>query len=186
MTRDDAQELLAVAEQARAIVFWDLETTGTTAEYDSLLVGCVKPYGRRVEVYSVTKPGEDRSATAALAERLNSAYVWVTFYGRRFDVPFLESRLLHHGLPPLQHRLHIDLYMLIRYRLALSRRSQAHLLRWLNAPEQKMSLSPDVWNEVVRDPDKGLKTLVRRCASDVRGLEALYRRLRPWIVAIRS
>ncbi|MDR7543593.1 MAG: ribonuclease H-like domain-containing protein [Armatimonadota bacterium] len=185
MNREEVQELLAVAEQARAIVFWDLETTGTGADYDSVLVGCVKPYRRPVEIFQVKRPGDDRELAEALAERLGQAYIWVTFYGRRFDVPFLESRLLHHGLPPLRHRPHLDLYYLVRHRLALSRRSQAHVLRWLEAPEQKMTLSPDTWNEVVRDPERGLRTLVRRCVSDVRGLEALYLRLRRWVATLR-
>ena len=91
-----------------------------------------------------------------------------------FDVPFLNSRLLVNGLPPLPKHHHIDMYLVIKYRTALSRRNQAHLLEWLEAPSKKMSVSPNVWANMAASPETSIPILIERCESDVAGLEAMY------------
>lgn len=173
----DAQTFLRLCEQTHQLAFVDIEATGLNGDYNSVLVVAIKPYRMRPLVMAVDKPGQDKALIQRAAEHLASYDCWVSYYGKGFDVPMLQSRLLFHGLPKLEKRHHVDLYYHLNAHVNTSRRSQAHRLEWLQVPEKKMTLAPGVWNDVLHSAD-GLEKLKRRCASDVRGLEGLYKRTR--------
>jgi uncharacterized protein YprB with RNaseH-like and TPR domain len=171
-----AQEFLPVAERAGAIAFVDIEASNLKADFGTVVVVAIKPYKGEVKVFKA-RPGRDKSLLKRVAKELAKYQLWVTFYGKLFDVPFLNSRLLANRLPPLPKQHHCDLYWVIKGQTALSRRNQGHLLSWLRTPERKMGVSPNVWAEL---PAVGgnLDVLVERCASDVKGLEALYKKVK--------
>lgn len=169
----DAQTFLPIAERAGAIAFVDIEASNLKADFGTVVVVSIKPYGEKPKTFSA-KPGRDKALMKAVAAELAKYPVWVTFYGKMFDVPFMNSRLLVNGLPPLPKHHHIDMYWVVKLQTALSRRNQAHLLEWLEAPSKKMSVSPNVWASMPANPDASLKTLRERCESDVIGLEAMY------------
>ena len=169
----DAQKFLPIAEKANAIAFVDIEASNLKADFGTVVVVSIKPYGKKPITFAA-KPGRDKALLKQVAAELEKYPVWVTFYGKMFDVPFVNSRLLVNGLPPLPKHHHIDMYWVIKLQTALSRRNQAHLLEWLNAPSKKMSVSPNVWAEMAAQPTESLKILKERCESDVTGLEAMY------------
>ena len=173
----DVQDFLRLAEQTGSIVFWDTESTGLDGSYNSMLVESIKPYNEPPLTFQVEQLGNDRKVLREAKEVLEGALAWVTYYGRLHDVPLMNTRLLKWGLEPLKPHLHLDMYWQVR-KLKTGRRSQAHVLEFLNTSEQKMSLSPSVWSEMGMDFEKNIKTLVKRCESDTAGLEALYKRLK--------
>ncbi len=114
-----ARQLLARGHPPEALdpsraLFLDTETTGLaggTGTY-AFLVGagyfdggdfCLRQYFMR-------HPGEEAALLAALADLLNGFPLWVTFNGKTFDVPLLETRFLvtrRQRLAPPGH--HLDL-----------------------------------------------------------------------------
>jgi len=180
----DAQIFLPIAERAGQVAIIDSEATGTKGDYNSLLVVTIKPLGRPPVTLSVERPGDDRSLARDARDLLHEYAVWVSYYGKGFDMPMLQSRLLRHNLKPLERRLHIDVYWHMKAHSLTARRSQAHLLEWLDTPSKKMTLSPELWNQVLKDPARGLAVLRSRCESDCEGLEALYNRTKHLIVNI--
>jgi len=180
----DAQVFLPIAEKAGEVCFFDTEATGTHGDYNSILVVSLKPWHGKLKTFTVKRPGQDKSLVAAARDELSKFAVWVSYYGKMFDIPLLQSRLLAHRCAPLIGKHHIDLYWHMKAHTLTSRRSQAHLLEWLATPQQKMTLSPEVWNLVLRNPREGLKTLSARCESDVEGLEAMYDRVKHLIVNV--
>lgn len=174
----DAQTFLTLAERAGALAFVDIEATGLRGDYNSVLCVSIKPWGKGATSYVVEKPGNDQCVVLAAKEALDSFACWVTYYGKGFDVPMLNTRLLQAGSVPLAQRHHVDLYYVLKFNLLTARRSQGHLLLWAGTPEQKMGVSAEVWNKVLADPEKHMPTLRRRCESDVAGLQALYKKTR--------
>lgn len=175
MPQLETQDYLRLTEKAGTLVTWDLEATGLNGDYNSILCGSLKPFGKQPVTYQVTVPGDDRDTCAAIAGALSEADVWVTYYGKGFDVKMLRARLLYHGLPDLVKRPHIDMFFVLMA-LKTSRHSQAHLLSWLGCDEQKMGVPAGQWSEVLANPKKVMPVMVKRCESDCRGLEALYKR----------
>ena len=178
MAQLDAQTFLDLAERAKALCFFDLESTGLNGDYNSLLVGVVKPLGGAAFVASVRKPGSDRELAIAVRDQLERYTVWVSFYGKGFDVPMLQSRLLFHKERALEKRHHVDLYWHLRAVVNPSRRGQGAYLRWLETPAQKMDMSQEDWNRVLSNPKAALPKMIRRCVSDAVGLQGLYKRSR--------
>lgn len=190
--RLSVSEFLELAESAGRLVVWDTEATGLSGDHHSVLVVSVKPVGRRARSWMVRRPGDDREVVAEAGAALEAAAGWISYYGRGFDLPMLQTRRLRWGLPPIAIRPHLDLYWVLRTGLVMSRRSQAHYLAFLGLPPvargkaeakmaQKMTLSPEVWNAVLAQPRRYLPRLRRRCESDCQGLEDLYRAVRPWV-----
>ena len=172
------QRALDLFEEAGTIGFWDIEATGLKGDYNSVLVISVKRYGHKPISFAATKAGQDKELLEEAVKELSSLDAWVTYYGKGFDFPMINTRLLQWGLPALDKKPHIDMYYALKYHLLTARKSQAHLLDWLGTPEKKMSVSAEEWNRVLRDPAKAMPTMKKRCESDCAGLEALYKRTR--------
>lgn len=181
----DTQQFLDMVEKAGSLAFVDIEASGLKGDYNNVLVVSIKPYGKPARSYRVVRPGHDRKLLREVVPALESFACWVTYYGKGFDIPMLNTRLLRWEMPPLDPRPHIDMYYALKSKLLTARKSQSHLLSWLGTPEQKMSISATVWSEVQANPRKYLPTLVKRCESDTAGLEDLYRRTRHLIGDIR-
>lgn len=181
----DAQTFLKLTEKAKTLCCWDTESTGLKGDYNSILCLSVKPYAGKPTTFSIEQPGNDRKVVREAKEFLESFDVWVTYYGKGFDVKMLDTRLLKWGLEPVNKRPHIDMYFQLKSHLLTGRRSQAHLLEWLETPQKKMSVGADMWNDVLRNPTKAIGTMRERCESDCAGLENLYDRCKHLIVDIR-
>jgi hypothetical protein len=174
----DTQEYLDLIERAGGLIFVDIESSGLKGDYNSVLVVSIKPYGKKPFSFNINKVGSDRTVVSSAKAELERAKVWVTYYGKGFDIPMLNTRLLKHGLYPIDKRPHIDMYFTLKSNILTARKSQGHLLQWLGTPQQKMGVSADVWNQMATDPGKHMPQMIARCESDVKGLEALYSRTR--------
>lgn len=172
------QVFLKMAEQCGAVAMFDIESTGREADYHSVLCLSVKPYGKKPHSFIARTPGDDRALLEAAIPDLESYPVWVTYYGKGFDIPFIRTRLVKHGLPDINKQLHLDAYWTGKSNLLTGRRSQAHLIEWLDLGNKKMTISPDTWNAVIADPAKHMPVIRKRCESDCMGLEGLYDRIK--------
>jgi len=187
MARIDTQTLLDLYERTNSICFFDIEATTLTADYGSIVCISVKPFSGKPETLLVRRPGRDGKICREARDILNSYHCWVTYYGKGFDVKMLNTRLLLAKQPILEKKHHLDLYYLNRGNLALSRRSQAHIMNFLGQKEQKMSVSPNVWGSDIPDwKPKTQRALKLRCESDVIGLQELYTNVRHIVRDLKS
>ena len=95
-------------------LFLDLETTGlfTGAGTQAFLIGCAAIDGDAIRVRQFLMPGfeHERAALASLAEWAAAHGALVTYNGKTFDVPLIETRFLFHRLPfPLAETPHFDM-----------------------------------------------------------------------------
>lgn len=108
--------LLANGAPARPpFIFFDLETTGLSGGAGTLafLVGCgwFDDDGAFVtRQYVLARAADERPMLQAVARHLDTAGAIVSFNGRSFDAPLLESRFLYHRLSWTAGRLpHVDM-----------------------------------------------------------------------------
>jgi uncharacterized protein YprB with RNaseH-like and TPR domain len=103
------------AEQPRGdILFLDLETTGLAggAGTYAFLVGCgwFETGGFRVRQYFMVGHALERALLSAVRERLESCGPLVTYNGKTFDFPVLETRFIfNRQRTPLGERPHVDM-----------------------------------------------------------------------------
>ncbi|MCS7252441.1 MAG: ribonuclease H-like domain-containing protein [Armatimonadota bacterium] len=85
-----------------SVVFLDIETTGTSDDDHITIVGLYDGYHYRTFIrgYNIQD----------LFEELHGKAIVVTYYGSRFDIPFLQRRFPNIRIPPI----HIDLCYLMK------------------------------------------------------------------------
>lgn len=113
--RDASAEAALVAGGATGpFVFFDLETTGLSggAGTYAFLVGCgwFDDDGAFVtRQFMLARAGDERSLLMTVAAELSRAGALVTFNGKSFDAPLIETRYLFHRLDWTGRRLpHLD------------------------------------------------------------------------------
>jgi len=97
-----------------SVLFLDVESTGLsggTGTYAFLIgVGWFTARGLTVEQYFLKDPAEEAKMLEALSRRMKGFTTIVTFNGKCFDWPLLETRFAMNGLPtPVADPIHLDL-----------------------------------------------------------------------------
>ncbi len=98
----------------RRVVFFDIETTGLSGGAGTLafLAGCAwfDETGLRVRQFFLNGPAGERALLGALARVFDETTLLVTFNGRTFDVPLMETRWAFHRSPaPTDDLPHFDM-----------------------------------------------------------------------------
>ncbi len=104
----------APSSTSRTLLFLDLETTGLAggAGTQAFLVGCAFVDGDGLRVRQFVLPGfeHERALLAEVAAWTGEHHGLVTFNGRTFDLPLIETRYLFHRLSfPLADVPHLDM-----------------------------------------------------------------------------
>ena len=181
----ETADFLNLVEGAGKLAIFDVEASGLKSDYNSILVASVRPYKGKTVSFTVERPGDDRTLVKNLRDELQKYLVIVGYYSKGFDIPMLRGRLLQHNMNDIKPILHIDMFFTLKAHVNPARRSQAHISEWLQLEHKKLTLSPQVWNDVLARPASELPKLVRRCEADVIELEDIYRRCRHLIRDIK-
>jgi len=178
----DAPAQIADPEQW---LFLDTETTGLaggTGTY-AFLVGIAwwDAGGLEVEQFFMRDHSEEYSLLAALAERMAERRVLVTFNGKSFDWPLLETRYrMTRTIRPPEPRAHLDFLHPARnlWRLQLGSvrlaELERHVLGWNRGADVMSELIPAIYFEFLRggSPDP-LIPIFQHNQMDLRGLAGL-------------
>lgn len=171
------------------ILLWDLETTHLKADFGTLLCAGYKWLGEKkiyVPTIADTKrfqrdPTDDYDLVKSFAEVLREADIWVTYFGKGFDVKFMQAKMLEHGLGILPNTPHVDLYFVVKQNLALSRKSLGNVATFLNFEAAKTPVDGRTWKKAMAGSRAALKYIVDHCRADVALLEEAYLMLRPLV-----
>jgi uncharacterized protein YprB with RNaseH-like and TPR domain len=170
-------------------LFLDTETTGLaggTGTY-AFMIGIAwwNAGGLEVEQFFLRDHSEEYSALAALSERIAQRPVLVTFNGKTFDWPLLETRYrMTRSIPLPAPRAHLDFLHpsrhLWRLRLGSARLSELerHALGWDRGEDFLSELIPQIYFDFLRggSPDT-LLAIFAHNQMDLRGLAGLALRV---------
>ncbi len=183
----------ASAEDPSQWLFLDTETTGLAGGSGTyaFLVGVAwwDSGGLQVEQFFMRDFAEEHSLLLALDERMAERRVLVTFNGKSFDWPLLETRFrMTRAIPPRIPAIHLDLLhparQLWRPRLKSVRLAELerHVLRvspgsrldWSRDYDVDSSQIPEIYFNYVRGGSvEPLVPVIRHNQMDLRGLAAL-------------
>ena len=169
----------------RQWLFLDTETTGLaggTGTYPFLVgIAWWDAGGLEVEQFFMRDHSEEHSLLVALAERMAERRVLVTFNGKSFDWPLLETRFrmtraIHAPAP----RAHLDFLHparnLWRLRLGSVRLAELerHVLGWNRGADVMSELIPSIYFDFLRGgPPEPLIPIFHHNQMDLRGLAGL-------------
>jgi uncharacterized protein YprB with RNaseH-like and TPR domain len=170
-------------------VFLDTETTGLAGGSGTyaFLVGIAwwDAGGLEVEQFFMREHSEEHSLLVALAERMAERRVLVTFNGKSFDWPLLETRYrMTRTIRTPAPRAHLDFLHparnLWRARLGSVRlpELERHVLGWNRGTDVMSELIPSIYFDYLRGgPPEPLVPIFHHNQMDLRGLAALASRV---------
>jgi len=170
-------------------LFLDTETTGLAGGSGTyaFLIGVAwwERGGLQIEQFFLREYSEERSLLYALGERLADRRVLVTFNGKAFDWPLLETRYrMSRKISVPAPRAHLDFLHparnLWRLRLGSVRLSELerHVLGWERGADVLSGLIPQIYFDYLRGgPPERLIPVFHHNQMDLRGLAALSSRV---------
>lgn len=129
--------------------------------------------------FSDWEDGHDEMIKAAHG-LMSEADAIVTYNGDKFDLPKLTGEFALAGLPPVPPVTSIDPLKTVK-RFGLDYARLAFVGPLFNVGEKVKHEGFELWSKVLDGDDKAQKRMEVYCRQDVRLLERLYMRIRPYI-----
>lgn len=127
---------------------------------------------------------DDSYVLERILEIVHDADIVVTHNGRRFDWKFIQTRLLKHGLAPMRKTIHVDTCSIARQHLYLFNNKLDTLAKFFTDEEKMENGGWELWCKVLERDKKSMELMEKYCAQDVKTLQAVYQKLRPFITSM--
>lgn len=172
---------------AARVLFFDCETTNLNGNFGYLLCISYKFKGGKINTIKITDfpefkkdPTNDKKVVEKFAPIFEQADMVVGWYSKKFDEPYINSRLLYHNLHPLASVPHIDAWWTCKSRLKLNSNRLASASAFLGV-EEKTPLNGRIWVQAMAGHKNAINYVVKHCEQDIVVLEQVYERLLPLI-----
>src|SRR6185312_6232542 len=184
------QQIVTDKKNNAKIIAWDIETTDLSANWGWILSAAwcdLNDPGRSIKHVRIDKykgfnsdRTNDKPLLVDLANALSEADIWVTWYGDRFDIPFVNTRLLVHGLSTLPTIPSVDGWRAARNHLKLTSNRLASLTE-LFGVDRKTPVLEKQWQRARAGHTDGIDYVVEHNLKDVKVLGEVYDLIRPVI-----
>lgn len=145
------------------MMFLDIESTGLQPRQPLFLVGLLfRRDGQYIlKQYLARRPAEEKALLSGIAEAVRGFQSVVTYNGKNFDIPYIETRMAKYNLPYCLPQFHIDLLWFARrhYRAHLPNCRLAtleeHVLNMRRVGDIPGHRIPEAYNRFVKTQDPG-------------------------------
>ncbi len=188
------------------IVLWDLETIPNLSEVmkimpslsdypgltlkasiNSIICFGYKIYGTKdtncINIWDLKNKNinDDYELCKIIQDTLKDADAIVTHNGKRFDLKFLQTRLIFHGLPTLPKIQHIDTCTESKKNLLMFNNRLNTLAKFMTSEEKMENGGWELWVKVLQGDKRSMKIMSEYCKQDVVVLEKVFKKLMPFI-----
>ena len=169
------------------IGYLDIEASNLNADFGFVLSYCIKVDGGEIIKRLIT-PEEiwsgdfDKRLMIQLCEDIRQFDRVLTYYGARFDMPFLRTRCIFHKLdfPQYQEVKHTDVYDITKRKLNLHSKRLEVICDFFNIAAKEHKMKPAIWNRCGAGHQKSLDYVLTHNIEDVVSLEELYHRIKDY------
>jgi hypothetical protein len=116
----------------------------------------------------------------AMHELISEADGVVTYNGDKFDLPKLNGNFVYHKLPPIPPTTSIDIYKTVRG-LGLDSGKLDFVGPFLELGSKVKHEGFTLWTKTMAGDEKAQGRMQKYCMQDVKLLEKVYKRLRPYV-----
>ena len=167
------------------ILFYDIEASNLDASIGLMICACVKERGGATQTFEALdgKKGipSDREALLKLRDALEAADFICGYYSMRYDLVFINTRLLMHGERPIQQLRHIDLYYTARYKLKLHSNRLDVVAETLLGHSEKTRVVGPIWTRALMGDREAVGYIIEHCEKDVKVLEDVFEKLKGFV-----
>tara|TARA_R110000765_G_scaffold125881_2_gene223624 strand:- start:827 stop:1546 length:720 start_codon:yes stop_codon:yes gene_type:complete len=167
--------------------YLDIETSNLKASIGVMLSWCIKPRDKNEVIGAmVTKEDMfngtyDAKVVESLMDEMNNYDLLFTYYGSKFDIPFIRTRCLDHNIrfPVYREVSHKDLYYMVRSKLKLHNNRLGTVCEFFGI-QGKTPVDPRLWRDGMYGNQKALKQIYKHNEEDVKILERMHKRIEPY------
>lgn len=143
----------------------------------AIICACWKWQGiKKVGYAQWSSNGDDRPVLQGVIPEMNEADEIVMHNGDSFDLPWIKTRCIYHGIPTAHYKT-IDTLQWARRKFLFNSNRLDYIGKYLGIGG-KVKTEFNLWKSVVLERDNGaLKRMVNYCKRDVELLEQVYNRL---------
>jgi len=176
---------LAEYEPNLKVGFLDIETSNLKADFGIMLSYCIKEagnktiLGRSITETELRKKVLDKSLVKECIDDIGKFNLIVTYYGTKFDIPFIRSRALYWKLdfPKFGSHNHKDVYYMVRNRLCIHRNRMEDAARLIDI-KGKTHIDGYYWITALTGDKEALKYILDHNKADVEVLEEVYYKMK--------
>ena len=137
---------------------------------------------KKVHNASWDKDQCDKKVLEKVIQAINKADEIVYQNGDRFDLPWIKTRALFHGIPMLPTYKTFDTLKKIKSNFYFNSNRLDYVQKFLGGQGKLDTGGYKLWTDVhMKDDRKALKKMVSYCDQDVVELEHLFRKILPYV-----
>jgi uncharacterized protein YprB with RNaseH-like and TPR domain len=175
-------------KQELKIGYLDIEAGGLNANWDYMLTWCIKTKDKKEYKYGVIDQSEilsydfDKRIIKELIETLKEYDIVITYYGTKYDIPFIRSRAISHkikflGFGSVQHK---DVYYMVKSKLKIHRNSLESACALVGI-KGKNHIKGNYWMRAKVGDTKTLEYVLDHNKKDCTILEKLHKLLMDYV-----
>jgi uncharacterized protein YprB with RNaseH-like and TPR domain len=175
---------------------FDIEATGLNASFSRMLCVAIHKFAPneriilRADEYPGWKEGKrasDRELVLDTLKAIDDVDILIAHNGVQYDMPFIRTRALIHGLPPVHPKKIVDPVFLARKVFKFHSNALDAISVTLGTDVQKTKIPPQVWMAAIGDGDKeAMDYIVDHCIKDVDVLTEIAHRFMPYVREINA
>lgn len=187
---------MGTKKKVERVGFLDIESSNLVADFGFMLSWCIKDGDSKTIYQDVIKKSdinnyskeEDARITASLIEAMKKFDRLVTYYGARFDIPFIRTRAHVSKLkfPGPNTIKHTDLWFHVRGKFRLSSNRLENASRVLIGKTDKTRVESKHWRRGQRGDQNSLSYILDHNQKDVLDLEKLWKDLIPYFTPSKA
>jgi len=175
------------------IGFLDIETSNLKANFGIILCWCILDdkgnlYQDWMTKKDVMSGDEDKRVVGTCIDTMMEFDRLVGHYSTYFDIPFIRTRALIHGLkfPGMGEIYHTDTWKMARRSLCLHSNRQAVIAESLYGKTDKTRISHPDWRKAMLGNEESMMEVLDHCNHDVTDLKKNFETMLPFYKLVRS
>jgi len=184
-------------DQAKGLVenvaFFDIESSNLSSDFGTVLCYALKHkdgvISNQITPQEIKTGTYDKRLLNDLCADLKKFHRVITWYGYKFDIPFVRSRAILHKLPfPLYKEvLHTDAYQVAKILIrTLHSKRLGVVASFYGIEAKEHPLNPTVWLRCLSGDQDAIDFVQTHCNEDVASLEKVWKRLEPYTRLCKS
>ena len=171
----------------------DIETSNLKANFGIVLCWCILDeyddmYQDWLTKKDVLSGDEDKRVISTCIDTMRTFDRVVGHYSTYFDIPFLRTRAIIHGLDFPKHGelYHTDAWRMAKTKLCLHSNRQAVVAESLQGKTIKTRISHPAWRQAMMGNEGAAMEVLEHCNCDVVDLKKNYMSLLPYCKILKS